>query len=348
MKPTASPQRVELSTKRLLRGILSGTYTPLDLREFAQLCYTLALPLIRKKITLGKLNLDSVGLKEADVVYDCLADLFRRDEQGGFPQIRTFFDHQHDRFENSSDEELIASLRGLVFGKVSNNMIRMYSEIDPALGRILRNLKLAVDRAPLFEQVTRFGEVYLVPRNGDAHFELPPIPFEFLQRDFSRIVLIHDNIPEMVKKLHTVMIGQEQFQRAVPLVSAALLFKEIYRLGWETEEVPRGSSEEAPESDVVVTIAEKVCGTLRDEMHSTYVGKGKRTDEQFERYIRAVRRILVITFSPGEPNGASYFDSLRHEFPGLTKESYKRKHRSVLEYLGKLAKERMREEMKKL
>jgi hypothetical protein len=52
------------SPKRLLGGILSGTYTPLDLREFAQLCYSLALPLIRKKIALGKLNLDSVGLKE--------------------------------------------------------------------------------------------------------------------------------------------------------------------------------------------------------------------------------------------------------------------------------------------
>jgi hypothetical protein len=340
MKPAASP-------KRLLRGILSGTYTPLDLREFAQLCYTLALPLIRRKIAVGKLSLDSVGLKEPDVVYDCLADLFRRDEKGGFPQIRTYFDHQIDRFEDSSDEELITSLRGLVFGKVGNNTVRIYSEIDPSLGRILRNLKLAVERAQLFEQMTRFGEVYLLPRNADAHFELPPIPFEVLQRDLSRIVLIHDNIPQMVKKLHAAVIGQKQFQRAVPIVSAALLFKEIYRLGWQTEEVGREPFEEAQEVDVVVKIAEKVCGTLRDEMHSTYVGKGKRTEEEFERYILAVRGILVNTFSDGEPDRASYFDSLRREFPRLTKESYKRKHQSVLEYLGKLAKERMRDEMKK-
>jgi hypothetical protein len=304
--------------------------------------------LIRKKIANGKLNLDSVGLKEPDVVYDCLADLFQRDETGGFPQIRTFFDHQIDRFENSSDEDLITSLRGLVFGKVSNNIIRIYSEIDPTLGRILRNLRLAVERSRLFEQITRFGEGHLVPRDGDAHFELPPIPFESLQRDFSRIVLIHDNIPEMVKKLHAVVIGQKRFQRAVPLVSAALLFKQIYLLGWETEEVRRESSEEAPEVDVVEAIAEKVCGELRDEMRSTYVGKGKRTEEEFERYIRALRGILVNTFSDGEANGAAYFDLLRHEFPGLTKECYRRKHRTVLEYLGKLAKERMREEMKRV
>jgi hypothetical protein len=293
MKAAASP-------KRLLRGILSGTFTPIDLREFVQLCYSLALPLVRKKIALGKLNLDSVGLKEADVVYDCLADLFRRDEKGDFPQIRTFFDHQIDRFESRSDEESLASLRGLVFGKVNNNIIRIYSEIDPILGRILRNLKLASERTRLFEQVTRFGEVYLIPCNVDPLFELAPAPFEFLQQEFCRVVLIHDNIPEMVKKIYGVLIGQKEFQRAVPLVSTALLFKEIYMPGWETEEVSREPSEETPEVDVVVRIAERVCGKLRAEMHPSYVGNGKRTEEEFERYIRTVKGILVDTFSNGQ------------------------------------------------
>jgi hypothetical protein len=42
--------------RQTLRAILDGTYTPLDLREFVQLCYVLALPLIRSKIHNGKLT----------------------------------------------------------------------------------------------------------------------------------------------------------------------------------------------------------------------------------------------------------------------------------------------------
>lgn len=73
------------STHRLaLRSILDGTYTPLDVREFVQLCYVVALPLIRSKILRRKLNFEILGLKEADVVYDCLADLFRRGRIGRF------------------------------------------------------------------------------------------------------------------------------------------------------------------------------------------------------------------------------------------------------------------------
>jgi hypothetical protein len=134
------------SAKRLLKGILSGTYTPLHLREFAQLCYTLALPLIRKKIALGKLNLDSVGLKEPDVVYDCLADLFQRDEIGRFPQIRLFFNHHLEQVENWSDYDVLMHLRALVFGKANNNIIRLYREADPILGKILRNVNIALER----------------------------------------------------------------------------------------------------------------------------------------------------------------------------------------------------------
>jgi hypothetical protein len=340
MKPAASP-------KRLLQGILSGTYSPLHLREFAQLCFTLALPLIHKKIALGKLKLDSVGLKEADVVHDCLADLFRRDEKGDFPQIRTFFDHQIGKLETCSDEEILIELRGLVFGKVKNSLIRIYSEVDPALARILRNLKSALERTRLFDQITRFGEMCLVPRDVDLLLECPPIPHEFLQQELTRVALVHDNVPEMIRKLHGVISRQGQFQRALPLVSTALLFKEILMLGWETEQEVSDFTEEKMDLENIVKMAERVCSKLRADMYSTYVKKGKRTEEEFERYIRAVKTILVNSLLNQETNGRSYFELLSREFPGLTKNSYDRKHRTVLEYLAKLGRERMREEMRK-
>ncbi|MEK6571198.1 MAG: hypothetical protein AABZ61_07505 [Bacteroidota bacterium] len=330
------------SLKRLLRGILSGTFTPLDLREFVQLCYSLALPLIRKKVARGKLNLDSIGLKEGDVVYDCLAELFHRDEKGGFPEIRNFFDHQLEDVEKISNEELLMTLQGLVFGKVNNNVVRLYMQVDPALGRILRNLRLSLDRTHLFERVSRFGEVYLVPFRVDALFHLPPMPYEFMQQEFSCVALVHDNIPVMVRKLHDVVVEQKEFQRAVPLVSAALLLKEIYALGWETEKDVTDAFELEIKPEDVERMIEEVCRALEREMRRSYVERGKLSEELFQKYFLALRDILVNEFA-GDASGAkSYFDCLKMQIPTLTKEAYRAEHRQVLEYLAKTAKERIK------
>ncbi len=71
-------------------AVLAGTYSPSDLHEFVQLCYSIVLLTIRKKISLGKLNLGILGLKEEDIVHDCLADLFYRENSPAFPQIVNF------------------------------------------------------------------------------------------------------------------------------------------------------------------------------------------------------------------------------------------------------------------
>jgi hypothetical protein len=97
------------SIKVRLRQILSASFAPRDLREFVQVCYDLALPLIRGKISQGKINLDILGLKEADVVYDCIADLFDRDGEGSFPQIRQFFADHIEDLEQCSEEKVIAT-----------------------------------------------------------------------------------------------------------------------------------------------------------------------------------------------------------------------------------------------
>ncbi len=336
------------SPKRLLGGILSGTYTPLELREFAELCYTLALPLIRKKIALGRLKPEAMGLREPDLVYDCLADLFRRGKNGELPELQKFFDAQSADLDGHSDEAVLSALRHLIFAKVNTNVIRLYSELDPTLGRILRNIRLSVERNQHFKQITRFGEVCLVPADGDPLLHLPPMPFEVIQQELSRVVLIHDNIPVMLKKLHTLLLEQADFQRTVALVSAALLFKEIYSLEWEVqEEAVELPGSELEEQDIR-KLVEKVCSDLYGEFYPTYVTNGKKSGELFAKYMRAVKGILLGSSDAGGSDGVSYYDCLRQELPDLTKESYRLEHRTVLEYLAKQAKRRIKEQMGKI
>jgi hypothetical protein len=332
--------------RTILVSILTGTHTYLHLRELVRWCYDLALPVVRKKIVLGKLNLAAIGLKESDVVYDCLADLFQRDDQASFPQIRTFLEHHLPNFESCSDQEILVAFRTLVVGKVNENIIRVYGETDPMLRKILRNLKLALERSNCFEGISRFNEMYFVPAGVDPLFHLPPITVDFLKQEFTRTVVQDDLIPGMLNKLYETLCNQEEYQRAVGVVDVAVLFKDIYAFRWQTEQQTEIIQDEpqTTHSDLL-GLVNIVCRDIRTEMLNNYVRTGKCTQQEFESYVQALQKILQEEFGGAEKT--SYFNCLQDYLPGLTKESYTLQHRNIMEYLAKIAKERLREEFSK-
>ncbi len=329
----------------VFKAILTGAYTPLDLREFVLLCHDLALPFLRKKIHQGKLNLASIRLNEHDAVYDCLADLFARDDQGNFQSIRKFFDAQLPDWESGDADGLIVTLRHLVFAKINNGIIRLYSEADPALGKILRNMKKALETRSLFEQTTRFGDVFLVPAGADPLFHLPPLAPDQIQRAFSLAVLLHDNVPTMLSKLRSVLIDQNDCQRSVLMMTAALMFKEIYELGGEEASQPN-VAEERLERERLGKIITKIRGEMWAELHPGYVGKGKCSEEIFAKYLDAMDDILQGFLADDNPDGFTFYEHLRAKMPELTPGEYRKNHRITLEYFAKVGRERIRKELK--
>jgi len=339
--------KIHSSNGNVLKSILSGAYTPLDVHEFVHLCYSLALPLIRKKISSGKLSSYHLGLNETDIVYDCLADLFRRDEQGRFVKIHSFFQSEGLDPATAREEELIITLRRLVFLKVNNNIIRIYSEADPTLGKVLRNIKLANQKERLFEEIHRFGETYLLPRAIDPLANRPPFPHDTLEQQFIGVVLAHDTLLAMLKKLHRIVTEQHDYQRAIPLVPAALMVKKVYVLGWESQDYERPVAEANLQYEEILGTAERVCGTVKEKMYSTYVKRKKYPEAVLTDYMNAVREIVVQEFSGQLVTDASYFEILKTHMPRLTKREYANRHRTALEYLAKVAKKAMKEELQK-
>jgi hypothetical protein len=325
------------------RAVLAGTYSPSDLHDFVQLCYSIVLPTIRKKISLGKLNLGILGLREEDIVHDCLADLFYRENSPAFPQIVNFFERELPSIDRANDQRLLRTLRRLVLGKVNNNIIRLYAEADPVLGKVLRNVTFALGRAPLFEKCIRFGEAYLMALGVERLPHLPPIPMDHVQERFATVALIHDTIPMMMRKLHQILSEQCEYQRAVPLVATALMFREVYALGWEKEEQELDQSGEA---DDIPRIIDRVTRQFETEMHKIYVESGKKSAELLQQYMLALEEMLTGVFVRDEGNNISYFDYLKQRMPELTKRTYEKQHRSAFEYMAKKAKERVRRELR--
>lgn len=331
--------------KPVILSILSGAYTPLDLREFVQFCHDLALPLIRKKRALGKIDLSTFNLAEGDLAYDCIAEIFRRDQDGRFGEISTFFENYLPGAAERSTGELIGTLRRLVFSKVNQNLIRLYSEADPSLGKVLRNLRIALDKSPDFRREERFGDIHLVTTGADPLLSRERMPFDELEQRFYQVVLAHDPVPSMLSKLRDILVDQDCFQRAVPLMSAALLFRNTYTLGWDSDQAA-AVVEESADTTTYGRMVDDICRDLRRDLHRTYVGKGKCDDALFENYIEATRTVLNATFIDAHLDGSTHFEYLKVRLPELTREEYRRDHRQVLEYMTKLGRERLRHELR--
>lgn len=326
------------SQRTILQSILSGVYTPADVREFVRLCYTLSLPLIRKRISQGKINLEALGLNQNDVVYDCIADLFIRDNTGHFTEIENFFGKEIEDTHRCSDALLIETLRRIVFGKVSANIIRIHSGADPAFGKILHNLDVALTRGRLFEKFVRFGETMLACCDSDLLLHLPGPPLEYLRQRLSHIVLIQDSMPAMLKKLYDILLDQQQFQRTIPLVRVGTLLKEVYALGAESEPESENSSLISLEEEDGARMVQAVCADLHRDMVPHYVGSGKLTENALEVYLQATKAILSDLVLKGRDDCKPYFEYLKDRIPGLSKEEYINRHKPILEHFVRSAK----------
>jgi len=286
-------------------------------------------------------------MKENDVVFDCIADIFTRDEKGNFTVLINFFENNCPNLDKLSDEYVFTRLRQLIFGKIHNNLIRLYSEADPSLGKILRNLRIALNKKDYFTQINRFGEIYLIPNSQEICWEKPPITIDFLHKEFLCNVSIDNNMPEMLKTLHEFILEQNEFQKAVPLISAALVFKEVFVLAWKTENIEEGYYTIEISSSEIETLSDGIIKELKNQFHKSYVDSKKITEVELNRLLSTVNKILNDFYSSNGVSDKSYFEFLKEEITDLTKEKYLEKYRTILEYLAKIAKEKMQKELAK-
>ncbi|MBI5473448.1 MAG: hypothetical protein HY961_13980, partial [Ignavibacteriae bacterium] len=156
-----------------LSAILEGSHTRTQLHTFVHHCNAIALTLIQSRIASGSIHVRRFGLEPCDIAFDAIADLFREDDHGNLVQINAYFESIDWR--NAEDEALLIHLRRLVFARTNQGLFRMFQEIDPGLGKILRNTKLAIAALNTFVEMDHFGEPCIAPGLCDPLVRLPMI-----------------------------------------------------------------------------------------------------------------------------------------------------------------------------
>lgn len=330
--------------REILLAMIAGTSHRNDLNRLIAVSHSLAASFLASKATTGSL-MSVHDLSTSDLAYDCIADLFQQDTDGDYLQLQAYFAGLS--FPTARDEEILAHLRRLVFSKVNQSIFRLYSEADPSLAKVLRNIKLAIHSLKNFEEIERFGEPCIVPSLCDTLVYLPPFERDDIEHCFLHVTRGNELIPDLLAKLSLFLRGQDEHCRILPLVGVGLLFRSVY----EKKELPEPQHATADESLISLdanAIIQESCADVQLQMHRKYVGSGKVPDETFGMYFHIIREELCERFLGRDGHESSLVERLQQRLPGLTREEYSGVHRNRIEYLLKLVDKKAMERLKKI
>jgi hypothetical protein len=320
--------------------VLSSSFSAPQLNDLVKLCHSIAVISLWNKSASGKLNLDLIGLHHNDLGYDCIADLFSRNEKGELIQLKTYFEGVP--LDSVSDEALLAHLRRLVFSSVNQSLFRLFVEVDPSLAKILRNTKIAVNTLGNFVEVERFGEVCIAPTLCETLEHLDDIDPKLLESQLSGMLKGDERIPELLCKLSLYLRQQSDFKRLVSLVSVANIFRSLFSQAIEAE---TGDYESTADRELLIEevlgVIRKVSGEVREEMLPKYVGRGRTDTETFAKYFAVIELHLADTIIGENGEDPSFYQALEALLPGLKFEEYRKTHKNILEYMAKTVRKRV-------
>jgi len=332
-----------LELKRTIHNIISDAPEEATVRSFILFCRKIALVQLRRKERGRRILRDLIHLPVEDIAIDCVADLFQRDESGKFLQLCAYFEGID--CEAMGEEETLGHLRRLVFSKVNFGIFRMYNEADPALGKILRNIKLAIQSLQNFIEVDRFGEHCLVPHLCDRLEHLPGFERQELEQRLRAAGEIDVSVPTLLARLSRILREEDEYCRIVPLTMIAYIFRSMYAM----PEAPASRDAEVHEllarADITRTIRE-ICADVKREMSPQYLHRKNVSQPLYDSYFEIVERHLQGRLLNQDGDIHSFLDRLRSLIPGITKEEYRLDHKSRLEYLAHLSYHRAVERFK--
>jgi len=336
---------IEMVTKNLIERIVQSNPDKDVVKKFATLCHQIAVIYVKKKISSGLLSMHKVQLTIEDFSWDCIAELFEMDERRNFVELQKYF-YRYE-IDDLKREELVSTLRRLVFSKVNDGIFRNFRTIDPSLGKIIRNVKRVAKEEGSFS-IIRHRDISMIQFGNDEYECNPQMPFEFLKIKLFAQSRGNENISQIMDHLLKIFKCQNNYSRRYSIVNLARAIRYLYaKLGEREVAVDKqvdDTSKSLMHSEMSDFIQRSI-RQLKDRMYPKYVETSKLDEHIFKIYFKSIEDILKDAFiNPGKDE--SYFYHLKMNLGCISKEEYRNTHRQYLEYLVKLVRNDLLMEMR--
>ena len=331
---------------KLLELALTRRGTEADINALVRIAYQFALYRLKQLMYSGRLHLQSFGIPLEGVAFDCIAELFQRDEDGEFIELKEYFSGER-KLDTDQKETAVELFRRLVFSKLHHGLFRLYRENDPILSRILRNIKLALKSSRQLEQKERLGLNYIALISSTDTDQLPEIPIDELRAEMMARIRGKDSTKNIVAHVVDILASQDRYRTSFPLIDLALIVKRIAteeRLS--IEQIVR-IDDQILEHDIEGLVLHGM-KELEVVLRKRYLETGKIPAELFKCYIAAIREMMTDIYVRNDGTFESQPEYLKHQIENLTTEEYRDRHRTYFEYIVRLAKRHFQEQLREL
>jgi len=331
----------------LLKLVISNQANYREINELVKLTHQIAMVRLRKLITSKHFHLYTYPMNLESIAFDCLAELFARDNNNVFMEIDYYFSGERE-IEKLHPDDVLFHYRQLIFRTLSDGIFRLYRENDPILSKIIRNLKLTavkIERTSLFD---RWGDVYVAfGKQFEEYEHLQEFPLEELEQQCGLILGARQNSLPMLTAIQYIFENQSLYRRSFPLVSIALIIKRS--LSHSRRPLQEYTEVYDPSLSLDIhSILKGVLDSSEIELRKRYFINGKLNKEEFEMYISALHKLLSDTFIQSDGSAREYYEYIREYNPAMTYEQYREQHRTRFEYAAKIAKKKVRDALQDL
>jgi hypothetical protein len=312
--------------------ILSGRIGQREINSFVEYCYRLAVGSAKHHLQKNPNIYYNSEIKATDLAVDAVADLFSSGNESPYAQLISSYNNWQP--EIKTENEAAFFVNALVVRKVHQQYQTALTYYDPFYTKILHAVDYLIKKENLLKDFY-LGNCFICEE------KIPNIHKSFVDENS------FENLPTTLfvdrkTMLRNVMLYIEQETEFFPAIPLHPLIQRIKHVDLEPY-LSKDNEEDnfAFSADEVIKLA--LYKTIA-KLEQSYVAKGKVPNEISEVFKRSFVEMGVDLKNGGlKPNLYFYIEQVSSE---LKKEEFQTKYHNIFEYLTKLFKQSIAEELK--
>lgn len=325
---------VSKTLKSYLCKILNSSITEVELTEFVHICRSIVQPyLFHIRSSVSGLCTQQ-GLTITDLAYDCIADMFLRDDSNKFVKIENFANSLDENIDQISDTNLFLAFKSFLTCIADCQLARLYAQADPSGAKIYRNLRDVIKTSTFFNLRKDFRGFVLEPNNHEPQNHLSHFPMEELEKELSNRVGHQLSAKIFLTFLNNILTEQTQYRRSIPLYDLVQILKKLHYEDFDPPSETQPLSTEGLQEFEIGQICREVETVLKEKILLTYFTKRKIDRKEAEALCNAFHD-MICDWQSNEKNCALFNYLQRHL--DINEATYEETLRPKMEYLLKIA-----------
>lgn len=315
----------------ILQSVCKGVQNRSEVNYLIETTYSYACSYLKHRYkTFGNLLL-AEDLKLQELAIDAIAQLFQRDEKGNFISIIKTYNKWEPKI--SSEEGAAFFINQLAAKCVEKYLSEMLRQSDPFFSKVLDSVNYLIEKQN-YKKKRFIGTVFIVENDKISPCGLLAENQFIYGLASSFFYSKNDLLPALFKHIKETT----EYLPAIPLNALVIKIKHV-----NIDAFVSSKSTFSGEGTEVESLMNKALNTIFMKMNKSYVEKNKIDDIEAAK-IRDAFRVIAADLQDGGINTGLHKYFL-DQFTNLTFEDYQQRYQNIFEYLFKLFKDVISEQL---